>query len=68
MHNMKTPLLDIKKSQIGVTDPKTGVRSVFRTPRVAQIALLKFDQGEAVEPFRFQAKLNRMRRKTKSSS
>jgi hypothetical protein len=43
-------------TQIGMTDPKTGVRSLFLTPRIAQIALLNYDWGKAVEPFKFQAK------------
>jgi hypothetical protein len=44
----------VNLSQIGMTDPKTGVRSLFLTPRIAQIALLNFDWGHEVKPFRMQ--------------
>jgi hypothetical protein len=36
---------------IRFTDPKRGVRYLYLTPARAQVALLRFDQGEPVEPF-----------------
>jgi hypothetical protein len=37
---------------IRFTDRKRGVRYLYLTPPRAQVALLRFDQGETVEPFR----------------
>jgi hypothetical protein len=36
---------------IRFTDRKRGVRYLYLTPARAQVALLRFDQGETVEPF-----------------
>jgi hypothetical protein len=36
---------------IRYTDRKRGVRYLYLTPARAQVALLRFDQGETVEPF-----------------
>jgi hypothetical protein len=36
------------------TDKKKGRRYIYLTPRVAQVALVKFDQGMHTEPFGFQ--------------
>jgi hypothetical protein len=38
---------------IRVTDPTKGLRYVYLTPRMAQNALIKFDQGKQPEPFDF---------------
>lgn len=39
---------------IRFTDPKTNYRYTYLTPRTAQVALVKFDQGdEGIEPFAF---------------
>lgn len=38
------------------SDPITRRRYIYLTPRVAQVALVKFDQGEHSEPFSFQLK------------
>lgn len=36
------------------SDPKKGLRYVALTPRVAQISLVEWDQGEIPSPFNFQ--------------
>jgi hypothetical protein len=36
------------------TDPEKGVRYTYLTPRPAQLALLDFDEGRKIEPFRFE--------------
>jgi hypothetical protein len=36
------------------TDPSKGLRYTYLTPRPAQLALLDFDQGRTVKPFRFE--------------
>lgn len=36
------------------TDSAKGLRYIYLTPRVAQVALVKFDQGMHTEPFSFQ--------------
>jgi hypothetical protein len=38
---------------IRVSDAKKNLRYVFLTPRMAQVALVDFDQGSEVEPFSF---------------
>jgi hypothetical protein len=38
------------------SNPKTGKRYVCLTPEVAAAALVRFDQGEAIEPFDFSLK------------
>jgi hypothetical protein len=38
---------------IRYSDPEKGLRYVYMTPRAAQLALIKFDQGEIPEPFTF---------------
>jgi hypothetical protein len=38
---------------IRVTDPTKGLRYVYLTPRVTQVALILFDQGKQPEPFEF---------------
>jgi hypothetical protein len=39
---------------IRFTDPKKRVRYTYLTPRIAQVELVKFDQGIKTEPFSFQ--------------
>jgi hypothetical protein len=39
---------------IRFSDPQTRARYVYLTPRLGQSALVKFDAGEKVEPFRMQ--------------
>lgn len=34
------------------SDPKKGLRYTYLTPRLGQVALIDFDQGEKPEPFR----------------
>jgi hypothetical protein len=46
--NISTDLQTIRWS-----DPAKRLRYTYLTPRVAQIALIKFDQGIASEPFQF---------------
>jgi hypothetical protein len=36
---------------IRYTDPERGLRYTYLTPRIAQVALVNFDQGRPVEPF-----------------
>lgn len=36
------------------SDKKTGRRYIYLTPRRAQVAIVKFDQGHHTEPFEFQ--------------
>ncbi len=38
---------------IRFSDPKRGLRFTYLTPRVAQVALIKFDQGILPEPMSF---------------
>lgn len=38
---------------IRLTDPRKGLRYVYLTPRVVQMALIRFDQGQTVTPFEF---------------
>lgn len=38
---------------IRFTDPKTGLRYTYLTPRVAQVAIVNFDDGKKPEPFSF---------------
>lgn len=38
---------------IRFTDPKKGFRYVYLTPRAAQVAIVRFDQGDLPEPFKF---------------
>lgn len=39
---------------IRMSDPSKGLRYTYLTPRVAQIGLIKFDQGDnGIEPFEF---------------
>jgi hypothetical protein len=38
---------------IRFSDPARGVRYVYLTPRIAQAALVLFDQGKKVRPFKF---------------
>lgn len=47
----KAPQTDLQT--IRFTNPKTGVRAAYLTPRVAQQALIDFDQGVEVKPFSF---------------
>src|SRR6266542_2636280 len=39
---------------IRFTDRPKGLRFTYLTPRQAQVALVKFDQGQVTDPFRFQ--------------
>jgi hypothetical protein len=41
---------------IRFTDPAKRQRYIYLTPRVAQLALINFDQGVRTQPFRFQLK------------
>jgi len=43
--------VSVDLQSIRFTDPKRGVRYLYLTPGIAQVALLRFDQGEDVEPF-----------------
>lgn len=36
---------------IRLSDPRKGLRYTYLTPRVAQVALVDYDQGESPEPF-----------------
>jgi hypothetical protein len=38
---------------IRYTDPERGLRYTYLTPRIAQVALVNFDQARKVEPFSF---------------
>jgi len=38
---------------IRFSDPKKGLRYIYLTPRIAQVPLLRFDEGIRFEPFRF---------------
>jgi hypothetical protein len=44
--------ISVDLATIRFTDPQAGMRYVYLTPRSAQEALLAFDQGEKVEPFK----------------
>lgn len=44
--------ISVDLATIRFSDPVAGIRYVYLTPRLAQDALLKFDQGEPIEPFR----------------
>lgn len=50
------------------TDPKTRTRHTYLTPRVGQVALVKFDQGLKVEPFCFQLRSGQVTRSGRGSS
>lgn len=39
---------------IRFSDPDTGLRYTYLTPRGAQKEIVKFDQGESTQPFRFE--------------
>ena len=39
---------------IRFSDPRRGLRYTYLTPRIAQLALIQFDQGTLSEPFAFQ--------------
>lgn len=41
-------------STIRFTDTQRGLRFVYLTPRIVQVNILRFDQGLAFNPFRFQ--------------
>jgi|SRR5882672_4013885 len=49
MRNISVDLQSIRWS-----DRKKGLRYVALTPRIAQVALIKWDQGEIPDPFNFQ--------------
>ena len=44
-------LVDLQS--IRFTDPETRLRYLFFTPRVCQLALIHYDQGDRPEPFQF---------------
>jgi len=43
--------VSVDLQSIRFTDRKRGVRYLYLTPGLAQVSLLRFDQGETVEPF-----------------
>lgn len=45
--------ISVDLATIRFTDLLAGKRYIYLTPRSAQLALVKFDQGEATEPFQF---------------
>lgn len=47
----KAQYISVDLATIRFTDMSAGRRYVYLTPRVAQEALLAFDQGEKIEPF-----------------
>ena len=46
------PSVDIQT--IRFSDPKKRLRYTYLTPRIAQLAIIQFDQGKEPEPFSFQ--------------
>lgn len=49
--------------------PDRGIRCTYLTPRIAQVGIVDFDQGETPKPFSFQligAQVTRMLRRAKS--
>jgi len=58
---VRAALPDVKSVSVDVvsirfTDPAKRQRYIYLTPRVAQLALINFDQGVQTQPFRFQLK------------
>ena len=49
----KAQYISVDTQSIRFTDKKTGLRHIYLTPPRAQLALLKFDKGESVNPFAF---------------
>jgi hypothetical protein len=49
--------ISVDLATIRFTDPAAGRRYIYLTPNVAQLALIAWDNGEPVEPF----KINRLR-------
>jgi hypothetical protein len=45
--------VDVDLQTIRFSDPAKGARYIYLTPPLAQRALIRFDQGETVEPFDF---------------
>jgi hypothetical protein len=46
--------ISVDLQTVRFTDPERKLRFTYLTPRVAQVALINFDQGVAPRPFRFQ--------------
>ena len=48
--------VSVDLATIRFSDPATGLRYIYLTPRAAQEALIRFDQGEKPEPFRIRGR------------
>lgn len=46
--------ISVDLATIRFSDPAAGYRYIYLTPRIAQMALLDFDQGEKPKPFSFE--------------
>jgi hypothetical protein len=51
----KARAIAVDLATIRYTDPGKGRRYIYLTPAIAQVALLKFDNGEKPEPFQVKA-------------
>jgi hypothetical protein len=45
--------ISVDLATIRFTDPRKGLRYTYLTPRMAQVELVKFDQGIKTQPFKF---------------